>query len=70
MIIECDEDPIMMIDRNKLINDAIKADIDQSRCNNHTGYDVSMCYKNVEVIAELLGIDKENLCNQVNKNFS
>jgi hypothetical protein len=59
----------MMIQRTKLINDAIEADVHYSIDAYYEGYTEFLKYKNVEVLAELLGLDVSNLKKEVYKRF-
>ena len=60
----------MMINRAYLINKAIEADVQQSRIQYETGYQPFMYYNHVEAIANLLGVEKENLSEKVDDDFA
>ena len=60
----------MMISVQKIVADAIAADVKKSHHQYLDGYNQYMSFKNVEVIAELLGLDKFNLIRQVDKEFN
>ena len=60
----------MMIYRNELIKAAIEADIEITRVQAKMGYKYYMHYTHVESIANLLGLDKENLRNAVYQKFN
>ena len=59
----------MMINRNDLINNTIEADVQQSHIQHETGYQPFMYYNHVDTVANLLGVDKENLRNAVQEKF-
>ena len=60
----------MMIQKQKLINDAIALDVKQSQGRYFEGYGVYFYFKHVEAISELLGVDLENLKREVEKQFN
>ena len=59
----------MMISTQQLVNDAINAAIRRSVAAYFDGYNQYMSYTTVEVIADLLGVDKGNLIEQVDIGF-